>query len=216
MARWATTQAEDRAAPAGSTRRVHYLSMEFLIGRSLGNALAALGLAPLVRGSARGATASRSPMRSRTSAMRRSATAASAGSRPASSTRSRSSGCRRSATGCATASACSRSASRTASRSNCPTTGCRTATRGKCRDPKRSTGSASAARSIAEGTGRRWRPADRAGRARVRPDRAGAPRRARLDPAPLAGVRRRADRSRRLPSRPPCRRGAARWSAPSC
>ena len=48
MARWATTQAEDRAAPAGSTRRVHYLSMEFLIGRSLGNALAALGLAPLV------------------------------------------------------------------------------------------------------------------------------------------------------------------------
>jgi starch phosphorylase len=49
MARWATTQAEDRAAPAGSSRRVHYLSMEFLIGRSLGNALAALGLAPLVQ-----------------------------------------------------------------------------------------------------------------------------------------------------------------------
>jgi len=48
MARWATTQAEDRAAPAGAARRIHYLSMEFLIGRSLGNALAALGLAPLV------------------------------------------------------------------------------------------------------------------------------------------------------------------------
>jgi glycogen phosphorylase len=40
--RWADTQAEDRRNP--SVRRVHYLSMEFLMGRALTNALAALGL----------------------------------------------------------------------------------------------------------------------------------------------------------------------------
>jgi starch phosphorylase len=39
--RWVETQAAERMAGA---RRVYYLSMEFLIGRSLGNALAALGL----------------------------------------------------------------------------------------------------------------------------------------------------------------------------
>ncbi len=43
--RWAKTQAQDakRGAKA-KTRRVHYLSMEFLMGRALHNALAALGL----------------------------------------------------------------------------------------------------------------------------------------------------------------------------
>jgi len=40
--RWARTQAADRANR--SQRRVHYLSMEFLMGRALGNAVAALGL----------------------------------------------------------------------------------------------------------------------------------------------------------------------------
>ena len=39
--RWVETQARERAAQA---RRVYYLSMEFLIGRTLGNALAALDL----------------------------------------------------------------------------------------------------------------------------------------------------------------------------
>ena len=40
--RWALTQAAD--AMRGSRRRVHYLSMEFLMGRAMSNALAALGL----------------------------------------------------------------------------------------------------------------------------------------------------------------------------
>jgi starch phosphorylase len=41
-ARWARTQAADRRAQDG--RRVHYMSMEFLMGRALSNALAALDL----------------------------------------------------------------------------------------------------------------------------------------------------------------------------
>jgi starch phosphorylase len=49
MQRWAATQASERARPDDSVRRVHYLSMEFLIGRSLGNVLAALGLAPALQ-----------------------------------------------------------------------------------------------------------------------------------------------------------------------
>ena len=42
LARWARTQATDRRAKNG--RRVHYMSMEFLMGRALSNAVAALGL----------------------------------------------------------------------------------------------------------------------------------------------------------------------------
>ncbi|MFM7533451.1 MAG: glycogen/starch/alpha-glucan phosphorylase [Rubrivivax sp.] len=42
--RWAATQLAD-ARRGADTRRVHYLSMEFLMGRALHNALAALGLA---------------------------------------------------------------------------------------------------------------------------------------------------------------------------
>ena len=46
--RWVQGDAADRAA---KSRRVYYLSMEFLIGRSLGNALAALGLDDAAAGS---------------------------------------------------------------------------------------------------------------------------------------------------------------------
>ena len=43
--RWALTQAQDAVRGAAAvTKRVHYLSMEFLMGRALSNALAAMGL----------------------------------------------------------------------------------------------------------------------------------------------------------------------------
>jgi starch phosphorylase len=45
--RWASTQAAD--AQRQGTRRVHYLSMEFLMGRAMHNALSALGLADGLR-----------------------------------------------------------------------------------------------------------------------------------------------------------------------
>ena len=51
--RWARTQAEDRANR--SARRVHYLSMEFLMGRALGNAVAALGLDEALRSATKAA-----------------------------------------------------------------------------------------------------------------------------------------------------------------
>ncbi|MBL8511132.1 MAG: glycogen/starch/alpha-glucan family phosphorylase, partial [Betaproteobacteria bacterium] len=45
--RWADTQEADSRRQG--VRRVHYLSMEFLMGRALSNALAALGLTPAMR-----------------------------------------------------------------------------------------------------------------------------------------------------------------------
>ena len=48
--RWAATQRDDaQRGEQAPTRRVHYLSMEFLMGRALSNALAALGLDKSVR-----------------------------------------------------------------------------------------------------------------------------------------------------------------------
>jgi starch phosphorylase len=48
--RWTATQDKDRRiVNGGRARRVHYLSMEFLMGRALGNALAALNLETDVR-----------------------------------------------------------------------------------------------------------------------------------------------------------------------
>jgi len=46
--RWAATQAAD-ARRARGVRRVHYLSMEFLMGRALGNALSVMGLADTLK-----------------------------------------------------------------------------------------------------------------------------------------------------------------------
>jgi starch phosphorylase len=48
--RWANTQRADALRDTDTAcRRVHYLSMEFLMGRALNNALAALGLEPILR-----------------------------------------------------------------------------------------------------------------------------------------------------------------------
>ena len=120
--RWVTTQA---AEEAGKARRVYYLSMEFLIGRSLSNAL--VGARPARRGGGRSrvCSAAEAGGRCRGRGARRRA-----GQRrpwaawpPASWIRWRRWGCRRSAMASAMSTACSPSPSRRAARSSSPTTG---------------------------------------------------------------------------------------------
>ena len=115
--RWVETQARDRTDKA---RRVYYLSMEFLIGRTLGNAARGAEPRPWRRsrpGAARASGSRTSPTASPTPP---SATAASVAWRRASSTRWPRSACRRSATASATSTACSRRRSRRAAQLEYP------------------------------------------------------------------------------------------------
>ena len=125
--RWVKTR---RAREAANPKRVYYLSMEYLIGRTLNNNILNLAAEPLVQEvmAREGWVLSTSSRRSRT---RASATAASGGWRPASSTRWRRCSTRRSATACGTSTGSSASPSATATRSRSPTTGCASPTRGR-------------------------------------------------------------------------------------
>jgi len=118
--RWIyTEQTYTRANP----KRVYYLSMEFLLGRSLANNVTNLRIARTWSASRRRSTSigSSCSSRSRTPA---SATAGSAAWPPASSTRWRRCRSRPWATGCATNMASSASRSRTAGSRSSRTTGC--------------------------------------------------------------------------------------------
>ena len=131
--RWIKTQAHLRPE---NPKRIYYLSMEFLIGRSLTNNVTNLLLHPFIerdRASRAASTGSAWSSRSPTPGW---AMAASDGWPPASSTRWRPCSSRRWATACATSTACSGSRSRTAGSANSRTTGCADRTRG--RSPRRS------------------------------------------------------------------------------
>ena len=130
--RWVKTR---RAREAANPKRVYYLSMEFLIGRTLNNNILNLAAEPLVQEvmaregwdavGARREGAGRRPRQRRPRA----------GWRPASSTRWRRCSSRRSATACATSTGSSASRSTTATRSSSPTTGCASPTRGRSSRP---------------------------------------------------------------------------------
>ena len=142
--RWLRTeQTYERENP----KRVYYLSMEFLIGRSLANNIteppARSGRAsgsPTTRASTGSACSSRSPTPA-------SATAGSAASRRASSTRWRRCSSRPWATGCATSTASSGRRSRTAGSASSRTTGCGGPIRGRSPGRRSRWRSSSAARS---------------------------------------------------------------------
>ena len=119
--RWALTQ---RTYHRENPKRIYYLSMEFLIGRSLTNNITNLMLDRYVEGAARTAQPRLARAASSRSPMPASATAVSDGSPPASSIRWRRCSCRRWAMACATSTACSGRRSRTAGSANIPTTGC--------------------------------------------------------------------------------------------
>ena len=155
--RWMDVDPRDLSRAA--QKRVYYLSLEFLIGRLMRDALGNLGLH---RHAARGAGRARRrlrPDRARSSPTRRSATAASAGSPPASWRAWRPSGCRLTATASATSTACSARRSSTAGRPSCPRTG----------SPRQSLG-------VRAPRGRLRRSASAAGRVRWRRRRPRAPR----------------------------------------
>ena len=111
--RWIRTQ--DRYYEEDA-KRVYYLSLEYLIGRTLGNSLVNLDLAAECATGARRSSATGSRTCARPSGTPASATAASGGSPPASSTRSPRSAIPRTATACATTTASSTSGSSTARR----------------------------------------------------------------------------------------------------
>ena len=133
VARWMRTT---RQQYEQDVKRVYYLSMEFLIGRTFTQRAAR------ARHPRRGARRARGPgrryqRRSKISSrMPRSATAASAVWRRASSIRWRPSAFRASATASATNTACSGRRSSTAIRSKRPITGCARAIRGSFRGPR--------------------------------------------------------------------------------
>ena len=124
--------ASERASNAKGSKRVYYLSLEFLIGRLLSDVLCNLGLGecstPRSEISAWTSTGCGRP-----SPTRRSATAASDGSRPASWRAWRAWGFPPSATASAMTTDCFARSSRTAGSRNIRRSGCRSATHGSSR-----------------------------------------------------------------------------------
>ena len=132
-------------------KRVYYLSLEFLIGRLLDDAICNLGLTDAC--ARRCASSASTSTRSRSSSPTpRSAMAASAGSPPASWRAWRRSACPPTATASATTTACSGRRSRTAGRSSCRRTGSTTATPGSSSAARSPTRSASAAGRVQRAT----------------------------------------------------------------